>query len=205
MTAPAFSTSLTDATPAKRQNIWPRGQQAVAEYDRSPSAWAASGGYVRPGECRKAALILYVRCRARSVRPSAAGMRRASGHIDANPRRQGGTATNAAVGGDARPARPFFDLPAPPPNHPEVQLWVVGSRSGLERFTIWETRSYGRSAGATAAAWAERRQRMSAGQRARMGAPARLLLAWQITPQWTFDPALVTEVGIFCIPDSKAR
>jgi uncharacterized protein YndB with AHSA1/START domain len=33
--------------------------------------------------------------------------------------------------------------------------------------------------------------------------PVRLLLAWQITPQWTFDPALVTEVEIRFIADGQ--
>jgi uncharacterized protein YndB with AHSA1/START domain len=31
--------------------------------------------------------------------------------------------------------------------------------------------------------------------------PGRLLLAWQLTPQWTFDPALVTELELRFLPD----
>jgi uncharacterized protein YndB with AHSA1/START domain len=33
--------------------------------------------------------------------------------------------------------------------------------------------------------------------------PSRLLLAWQITPHWTFDPTLVTELELWFIADGQ--
>ena len=33
--------------------------------------------------------------------------------------------------------------------------------------------------------------------------PGRLLLAWQLTPKWTYDPALVTELELRFLPDGE--
>jgi uncharacterized protein YndB with AHSA1/START domain len=35
--------------------------------------------------------------------------------------------------------------------------------------------------------------------------PSRLLLAWQLSPEWKFDPELITEVEVLFTPDGEGR